>query len=137
MDRFHRARMEGMKEVTVWGSGRPRREFLHVDDLASAALHVMKLDKGYYDTRVNPRCSHLNVGTGTDLTIAELAESVREAVGLDARLVFDASMPDGTPRKLLDIDRIRALGWSPSIDLASGLKETYKWYLSHGESIRR
>ncbi|MEZ5558737.1 MAG: GDP-L-fucose synthase [Pseudomonadales bacterium] len=109
IDRFHRAKLSGTKQIEVWGSGRPRREFLHVDDLASAAVHILQLAKADYDAAVDPRCSHLNVGTGTDVTIAQLAELVRGAVGLEAELMFDPSKPDGTPRKLLISPR--SLAW--------------------------
>ena len=101
MDRFHQAKVQELKEVEVWGSGNSMREFLHVDDLANAAVHVLRLDRESYESVVDTRCSHLNVGTGTDVSIRELAEHVRKTVGLEADLVFDSTKPDGAPRKLL------------------------------------
>jgi GDP-L-fucose synthase len=119
--KFHEAVASGAPEVSVWGSGSPRREFLHVDDLAEAALFLMR----HYDS---PEI--LNVGTGADLTIRELAEMIQRVTGFQGRLVFDASKPDGTPRKLLDVSRIHALGWKSRIPLEQGIEETYRWYLS-------
>jgi GDP-L-fucose synthase len=118
----HEAKTSGAKEVTVWGTGSPRREFLHVADLADAAVFLME---SYDDPQI------INVGTGQDLSIRELAEMVAEIVGYDGRLVFDASKPDGTPRKLLDVGRLTALGWKAHIPLADGIRSTYKWYCSH------
>jgi GDP-L-fucose synthase len=117
--KFHEARESGAPQVTVWGTGKPRREFLHVDDLAEAAFLAM--DK--YDSE-----EIINVGTGEDITIAELAALIREIVGYRGEIVFDASKPDGTPRKVLDISRIRALGWGPRIGLEEGIRQTYDWY---------
>ncbi|MBX3746985.1 MAG: GDP-L-fucose synthase [Verrucomicrobiae bacterium] len=114
--RFHEARRDGLPHVTLWGSGSPRREFLHVDDLAGACIHLLGLDEPP---------DWVNVGTGTDVTIRELAESVREVVGYEGELRWDAAQPDGTPRKLLNIDRLRATGWQPSISLSEGLRRTY------------
>jgi GDP-L-fucose synthase len=122
MRKFHEAKAAGRREVVIWGSGTPRREFLHVDDLASAAVFLMQR----YD---EPQI--VNVGCGQETSILELAEMVREVVGFEGRLVFDASKPDGTPRKQLDISRVRALGWAPKIALRDGLRETYNWYLKH------
>ncbi len=118
--KFHEAKERGAAEVTVWGSGTPRREFLHVDDCASACLHLME----HYDGE-----GIVNVGTGEDVTIAELAERVRAVVGFQGGIVFDTSRPDGTPRKVTDTSRLRALGWSPRIDFDAGLRETYRWFL--------
>jgi GDP-L-fucose synthase len=118
--KMHDAKESGAPTVTIWGTGAPRREFMHVDDLASACLHLMKR----YDS---PEI--INVGTGEDLTIAELAHLVRETVGYPGELEFDASKPDGTPRKLLDVSRLHATGWRHSIDLKAGLRQTYEWYL--------
>jgi GDP-L-fucose synthase len=120
--KFHEAKESGSPEVAVWGTGSPRREFLHVDDLAGAALRLMEI----YD---EPEI--VNVGTGEDVTIRELAEIVRDVVGFTGRLAFDASKPDGTPRKLLDVSRLRALGWAPQIALRDGIAETYRWYVGH------
>jgi GDP-L-fucose synthase len=125
--KFHDARKAGARDVTVWGSGRPRREFLHVDDLASACVFLMK----HYDDE-----PHINVGTGEDMSIRELAEMIRDVVYPQAHIVFDTSRPDGPPRKLLDISRLRALGWSPTIPLRSGIESTYQWFLEHQADAR-
>lgn len=126
--RFHEAALSGEPEVTCWGTGTPRREFLHVDDLAAACLHLLD----HYD---DPRT--INVGTGSDVTIAEVAQLVARTVGFEGRIVWDASRPDGTPRKLLDVSRITGSGWSASIDLADGLSQTYGWFLEHHDDYRR
>jgi GDP-L-fucose synthase len=120
--RFHEAMRSGAEAVTLWGTGTPRREFLHVDDLASAACFAMQ----HYDAP-----QPLNVGVGQDLTIAELAALVARTVGYSGRIVFDSTRPDGTPRKLLDVSRITALGWRPRIDLEQGVAMTYRWYCAH------
>jgi GDP-L-fucose synthase len=127
MRKFHDAKLAGAADVSVWGSGRPKREFLHVDDLASACVFLM--DR--YDGE-----SHINVGTGEDLSIRELAEMIRDVVYPQARIVFDASRPDGPPRKLLDVGRLRDLGWSPRIPLRSGIESTYRWFLDHQADAR-
>ncbi|MCL4158169.1 UNVERIFIED_CONTAM: hypothetical protein GTU68_002764 [Idotea baltica] len=117
--RFHKAVQDGAKEVVIWGSGKPMREFLHVDDMAAASLFVMDLDP---DT-------HINVGTGSDVTIRELAETVALVTGFRGQLVFDASKPDGAPRKLMDVSRLARLGWTATIGLERGVEETYQWFL--------
>jgi GDP-L-fucose synthase len=122
MRKFHDARIEGRSEVVIWGTGSPRREFLHVDDLADACLLIMR---GWEEE------IHINVGTGEDLTIRELAEMVREIVNPDVQLVFDTSKPDGTPRKLLDVSRLHALGWRHRIALREGIAATYEWFASN------
>lgn len=134
--RFHEAKVRGDKYVNVWGSGRPRREFMHVDDLASACVYIMNLDKDIYDNFTQPMLSHVNVGVGKDCSIKELAETIAEVVGFDGEICFDTSKPDGTPQKLLDISRISALGWSAKISLEEGLKHTYQWFLENKESLR-
>ena len=134
--RFHEAKVRGDKYVNVWGSGRPRREFMHVDDLASACVYIMNLDKDIYDNFTQPMLSHVNVGVGKDCSIKELAEAIAEVVGFDGEICFDTSKPDGTPQKLLDISRITALGWSAKISLEKGLKHTYQWFLENRESLR-
>ena len=134
--RFHEAKVRGDKYVNVWGSGRPRREFMHVDDLASACVYIMNLDKDIYDNFTQPMLSHVNVGVGKDCSIKELAETIARVVGFDGEICFDTSKPDGTPQKLLDISRITALGWSAKISLEKGLKHTYQWFLENKESLR-
>ena len=136
MRRFHEARVSGEPEVVVWGTGKPRREFLYVDDLAEAAVQVMSLAHDTYWSNVGPRCAHVNVGCGRDVTIAELAETIRGIVGLEASLAFDATLPDGTPQKLLNVSRLEALGWKAQTRLADGLRATYHWFLNN-EAVRR
>ena len=123
---FHEARTAGVNEVTIWGTGTPRREFLHVDDLARACLFLMDRYS---------EAEHINVGTGEDLSIRELAEQVRDVVHPQARLRFDPSKPDGMPRKLLDVTRIHRLGWSHRIDLTSGIRTTYEWFLENQDKL--
>jgi len=134
--KFHDAKTRGAGEVEVWGTGSPRREFLHVDDMASACLHVMALSRDRYRAHTEPRLSHINVGTGTDVTIAELAHLVAEVIGFEGGLRFDTSKPDGAPRKLLDVSRLQALGWRATYDLRSGLIGTYRWLVEHQDSLR-
>jgi GDP-L-fucose synthase len=124
IQRFHQAKARGDQAVTVWGGGTPRREFMHVDDLARAAVLLMERYEGQIA---------VNVGTGQEVTIRELAQMVKEAVGFEGRLEWDASRPDGTPRKLLDSSRLRALGFEPVVDLRQGLRLTYQAFLEeHG-----
>jgi GDP-L-fucose synthase len=132
--RFHEAAQAEAESVRVWGTGTPRREFLHVDDMASACLHIMELPLEQYERHTQPRLSHINVGTGTDCSIRELAETIARVTGFQGRLEFDASKPDGAPRKLLDVSKLIALGWRATTDLEAGLKETYKWFLEHDRS---
>lgn len=134
--RFHEAKEAGAPEVTIWGSGSPRREFLHVDDLAAACQHVMELPRAGYEAHTEPQRSHLNVGTGVDLTIRELAETIRAVVGYEGRLSFDTRKPDGAPRKLLDVSRLQRLGWQAEIPLREGLAQTYEWYCQHRDEAR-
>jgi GDP-L-fucose synthase len=134
--RFHAAMLEGAQEVTIWGSGQPRREFLHVDDMAEASLFVMNLDSEVYAGETRPMLSHINVGSGKDLSIAELAEIVAEVTGYQGSLRFDTSKPDGTMRKLMDVSLLARLGWTASIELHAGIADTYQWYLDHAEHIR-
>jgi GDP-L-fucose synthase len=126
--KMHAAKAAGAAEVEIWGSGRPRREFLHVDDLADACVHLLEF---YGGEAVDGSSPWINVGCGEDLTIAELADKVRAVVGFEGRLGFDPERPDGTPQKLLDTSRLRALGWRPRIPLDQGLAATYRWYLDH------
>jgi GDP-L-fucose synthase len=125
MRKVHEAKMEGCNEVVIWGTGTPRREFLHVDDLADAVVHLME----NYSDRI-----HINVGTGTDVTIRELAETLADIVGWKGRFVFDASKPDGTPRKCTDTSRLTVLGWRPRFGLEAGLRNAYRWYLDSHEA---
>jgi GDP-L-fucose synthase len=129
--RFHDAVVRGDEEVAIWGSGKPMREFLHVDDMAAASVHVMELDDSLYRANTATSVSHINVGTGVDCTIRELAETVAKVTGFTRRLTFDATKPDGAPRKLLDVSRLRALGWQASIGLEEGLRDAYRWYVDH------
>ena len=125
--KFHLASSRGEAQVAVWGSGQPRREFLHVDDMASACAQIMQLEEDRFWGTASIRNSHVNVGCGQDVSIAELAKLIADICGFSGEIRFDASKPDGTPRKLLDISRIRALGWSPKIELREGLEQTYAW----------
>lgn len=136
MRRFHEAKQVGDKQVVVWGSGKPMREFLHVSDMAAASVHVMNLDNATYQANTQPMLSHINVGTGVDCTIRELAETMQRVVGFNGELVFDTSKPDGAPRKLMDVSRLKALGWQASISLEQGLQQTYHWFLQHQEQLR-
>ncbi len=134
--RFHEAALRQDKEVVIWGSGTPMREFLHVDDMAAASVHVMNLDNAAYQAHTQPMMSHINIGTGKDCTIRELAETIAKVTGFAGRLTFDASKPDGTPRKLLDVSRIKSLGWEPVISLEKGLSDTYAWFTAHQDRFR-
>ncbi len=134
--RFHEAKLENKTEVVAWGTGKPMREFLHVDDMAAASVFVMNLDRQTYNANTQPMLSHINVGTGVDCTIRELVETVAKVVGFEGHIVFDTSKPDGSPRKLMDVSRLADLGWRYSIDLESGLAQTYAWFLENQESFR-
>jgi GDP-L-fucose synthase len=123
--RFHEAKINNAPSVTIWGTGTPKREFLYVDDMARASVHVMNLDKATYDQHTEPMCSHINVGTGTDLTIKELAETIKAVVGYEGEIDFDPSRPDGSPRKLMDSLRLSSLGWQPEVSLKEGLARAY------------
>lgn len=128
--RFHEARINDESFVSVWGSGTPRREFLHVDDMAAACLTVMNCSREHIDSITTPRMSHINVGVGSDVTIAELAEHIKTVVGFKGSIEWDLAMPDGTPRKLLDTGLIESLGWRPRITLEDGLHDAYKSFLA-------
>jgi GDP-L-fucose synthase len=134
--RFHKAVLQKAPEVVIWGSGTPMREFLHVDDMAAATVHVMNLDTATYQACTRPMMSHINVGSGIDCTIRELAETVAKVTGFTGRLTFDASKPDGMPRKLLDVSLLNSLGWTPAIPLEQGLTDTYAWFVEHQEDFR-
>jgi len=135
--RFHEAAHEGLEEVVIWGSGTPRREFLHVDDMAEASLFVLDLSKEIYDANTSPMLSHINVGSGTDITIADLAQKVANVIGFKGRIVTDPTKPDGTMRKLMDVSRLTDMGWSARISLDDGLNDTYRWFLENQNNIRR
>ena len=134
--RFHEAVEADLPEVVIWGSGTPMREFLHVDDMAAACVYVMNLEPAVLQAHTQPMLSHLNVGTGNDCTIRELAETVAKVTGYTGRLVFDSSKPDGTHRKLLDVSKLNALGWQASIPLETGLHNAYQWFLAHQNQYR-
>jgi len=129
--RFHEARVNGDRSVVIWGSGKPRREFLYVDDMAAASVHVMNLDKAVYEAETSPMLSHINVGCGEDLTIRELAEAIAETSGFKGAIEFDTSKPDGTPRKLMDSSRLNGLGWTPKITLREGLRLAYEDFVKN------
>ncbi|WP_102360450.1 GDP-L-fucose synthase [Vibrio breoganii] len=135
--RFHEAKLNGVSEVVAWGSGKPMREFLHVDDMAAASIFVMNLDEMIYQSNTEAMLSHINVGTGVDCTIRELVETVAKVVGFEGEVVFDATKPDGAPRKLMNVDRLANLGWRYSIDLEQGLAKTYQWFLENQSSFRK
>jgi nucleoside-diphosphate-sugar epimerase len=130
--KFHTAAVNGDQTVTVWGSGAPRREFLHVDDLAAAACHLVDLSAERYWSAVSNHCSHVNVGCGVDISIAELAELIASICGFEGRIEFDPAMPDGTPRKLLDVSRLEALGWKAQVPLEQGICATRDWMVQSG-----
>jgi len=134
--RFHEAKLANADEVVVWGSGTPMREFLFVDDMAAASIHVMELETATYQANTQPMLSHINVGTGVDCTIRELAETVSRVVGFTGKVAFDATKPDGTPRKLLDVSRLNALGWQYSVSLEAGLEQAYAWFLANQTRFR-
>ena len=133
--KFHQAVISGEQCVQVWGSGRPRREFLHVDDMAAACCHLMKLPQERYWTHTGTHCSHVNVGAGSDIRIAELAELIAGVTGFKGTIEFDSSMPDGTPRKLLDVSRLGRLGWKAAISLEQGVQASYQWMVQHWDEI--
>ena len=129
IQRFHNAKVKKDDQVTVWGTGNAMREFLFVDDMAEASLFVLELDKRIYDANTKPMISHINVGSGKDITIKELAEEIKEVVGFQGKLSFDTSKPDGSARKLIDVSRLSNMGWNYSTSLREGLEKTYEWYL--------
>ncbi len=128
--RFHEVKQRKAPSIAIWGTGKPRREFLYVDDMASASVHVMQLPKETLAHQTTPMQSHINVGSGTDMTIEELAHAIAKTVGYQGEIKFDTSKPDGVPRKFLDSSRIKALGWEPKVDLQTGLTKAYQDYLS-------
>ncbi len=136
MRRFHEAAQSSSKRLEVWGSEKPRREFLHVDDLAEACLHVMSLPKEAIEEATQPMLSHINVGTGVDISIGELAHLMAKITGFEGEIDFDATKPDGTPQKLLDVSRLKSLGWSAQIKLEDGVQATYDWFQGAGADLR-
>jgi GDP-L-fucose synthase len=134
--RFHEAAQSGQEDVVIWGSGTPRREFLHVDDMAAASLFVLNLPKPDYDAGTSTMVSHINVGSGTDLSILELAQMVAKITGYSGRIVTDRTKPDGAPRKLMDVTRLKSMGWQAKITLEDGVSATYSWYLQNNQSER-
>ena len=134
--RFHEATRDGRTEVVIWGSGKPKREFLHVDDMAKASLFVLNLSKDKYDAETEPMLSHINVGSGVDIAIADLAALIARVVGFKGRIIQDTTKPDGTMRKLMDVSRLARLGWTSSIPLEQGVAETYEWFLAHHGELR-
>lgn len=135
--RFHEATQNGTNEVVIWGSGKPMREFLYVDDMAEASLFVMDLDQASYQRETEPMLSHINVGSGTDVTIRELAQTVAGVTGFQGQLSFDASKPDGAPRKLMDVSRLARMGWRATVSLQDGIEKTYAWFLAQREQDLR
>ncbi|MDH6018066.1 GDP-L-fucose synthase [Vibrio splendidus] len=134
--RFHEAKLKGDSKVVAWGSGKPMREFLHVDDMAAASIYVMNLNQQSYQENTQEVLSHINVGTGVDCTIRELVETVAKVVGFDGEIEFDTTKPDGTPRKLMDVSRLNSLGWEAKTTLKDGLRHTYQWFLDNQETYR-
>ena len=131
MQRFHNAKINNDNEVMVWGTGNAMREFLFVDDMAQAALFVLELDEDTYKSNTKPMLSHINVGTGKDITIRELAQTMKDVVGYKGKISFDTSKPNGSPRKLIDVSRLSNMGWNYKVDLKEGLELTYSWYLDN------
>ncbi len=134
--RFHEAVENKQDEVVIWGTGAPLREFMYVDDMASACVHVMELEMSSYQRYTQPMLSHINIGTGKDCSIKELAKLIAKITGFSGKLVFDNSKPDGTPRKLLDVTRLEAMGWQSGIDLETGLNNAYQWFLENHQKAR-
>ena len=132
--RFHEAKISNAPTVTIWGTGTPRREFLYVDDMARACVHVMNLSKSTYDQHTEPMCSHINVGSGSDITIGELAQTIKHVVGYTGQIAFDPQRPDGSPQKLMDSGRLNDLGWQPAVRLKEGLALAYEDFLKRRES---
>ncbi len=135
--RFHEAKQDGLDEVVIWGSGKPRREFLHVDDMAEASLFVLDLPRDVYQANTQPMLSHINVGCGEDVSIAELAAMIAGVVGFTGDIKQDVSKPDGTMRKLMDVSRLADMGWRSEVSLEDGIRETYAWFLDQAESELR
>ena len=135
--RFHEAKLSGTDTITIWGTGKALREFLHVDDMARASIHVMNLPLEKYRAVTDPRLTHINVGSGVDCSIAELVSTIGEVTGFEGTIEYDTSKPDGAPRKLMDNTKLRNLGWQPQISLKEGLQDAYQWYVDNIDSARR
>lgn len=136
ISRFHKAAESAAEEVVIWGTGAPCREFLHVDDMAAASLFVLDLPKAEYDANISPMLSHINVGSGIEISIIDLAHKIASIVGYSGRIVTDPTKPDGTPRKLMDVSRLTKMGWSASIELDLGIRDTYDWFLKNHQGAR-
>ncbi len=134
--KFHDAKINQSDTVALWGTGTAMREFLHVDDMAAASIHVLGLSKAQYESNTEPMLSHLNVGTGIDVTIKELAETIQAVVGFTGVIVWDITKPDGTPRKLMDVRKVKALGWQPKVSLKVGLTDTYQWFINNQDQFK-
>ncbi len=134
--RFHEAKLADAEKVVAWGTGNAMREFLYVDEMAAASIYVMDLDPAIYQQHTQPMLSHINVGTGVDCTIRELVETVAKVVGYQGRIEFDSSKPDGAPRKLMDVSRLKQLGWQAQVSLEQGLQQTYQWFLQNQHNFR-
>ena len=135
--RFHDSLKSNASQITIWGSGQARREFLFINDLADACITVMSIPKKEYELHISPMQSHINIGTGEDITIKDLALMISTTVGFKGKICFDANMPDGTPQKLLDISKIKKMGWKPKTLLKPGIEQTYKWFLDNYNIVRR
>lgn len=137
IQRFHEAKLVDAKNVIAWGTGSALREFLHVDDMAAASIHVMNLSNGMYRSKTSPMLSHINVGSGKDCSIKELTETIATVVGFPGAIIWDKSKPDGAPRKLMDSTKLKALSWQPKFGLRDGLIDSYNWYLNNLKSVRK
>jgi len=134
--KFHDAKVNNAASVTLWGTGTAMREFLHVDDMATASIHVLGLSTEHYQSYTAPMLSHLNVGSGVDVTIKALAETIKEVVDFTGDIIWDSTKPDGTARKLMNVSKVKALGWQPNIDLKAGLADTYQWFVKHQNEFK-
>ena len=134
--RFHETKQAGSEEVVIWGTGTAKREFLHVDDMAAACVFLLSLPKDVYEANTKPMLSHINVGTGSDVSIADLARTIAQVTGFKGRISFDTTKPDGAPRKLLDVSRLTNMGWTACVPLQEGVRQTYDWYLANQDRLR-
>ena len=137
IQRIHYAKIQQLSEVVIWGTGQPLREFLYVDDMASASIYVQNLSKEEYEQHIDPMMSHINIGTNQEVSIVELANIIKSVIGYAGKLLFDPTQPDGTPRKLLNSQKLEMLGWKYKIDLKQGLKITYDWFLENENQLRQ